>query len=104
MVHYQLPIGGQPDVKLGAIAMDGVGFGESCQGLVGTEAVIEVELAQFAHGFFMKGPGSGCFVEVEVTAEYFIGPSPINTILMPMLLMTRASRYMGVEARTVVMS
>ena len=31
-------------------------------------------------------------------------PSPDSTILMPMLLMTLASRYMGVEARTVVTS
>ena len=31
-------------------------------------------------------------------------PSPLNTILIPIDLMTRANKYMGVEARTVVTS
>ena len=41
--------------------------------LVGTQTVVEVELAELAHGFFVEGFGIGCFVEIEVAAENLVG-------------------------------
>ncbi len=57
-----------------------------------------------AHGLLVEGTGVGRLVEIEVAAENLVGTLAESTILMPIDLMTRASRYIGVEARTVVTS
>ena len=39
--------------------------------------------------------GIRCQVEVEVPSKQFIGSLPLSTILMPMVRMRRAIKYMG---------
>ena len=63
-----------------------------------------MQFGELAHGFFVKGLRCGRLVEVKVTAEHLVCTFAAEYHLDAMLLMTRASRYMGVEARTVVMS
>ena len=48
--------------------------------------------------------GVGALWKYRYPPKTSSAPSPLNTILIPIDLMTRASRYMGVEARTVVTS
>jgi hypothetical protein len=63
-----------------------------------------MEFAEFAYRFFVECRCMGCLVEIQVSAKQFIRTSPDSTILIPILLITRASKYMGVLARTVVTS
>ena len=60
------------------------------QALVGSQAVVKVEFAQFAYGLLVKRSCVGRFMEIEITSKNLVG--------------TRARRYIGVEARTVVTS
>ena len=44
----------------------------SGKALVGTQAVVKIQLGDFAYGLFMESTGVRCFMEVEITAEYLV--------------------------------
>lgn len=43
-----------------------------CKAFVGTEAVVQMQFGELAHGFFVKGLRCGRLVEVKVTAEHLV--------------------------------